>query len=202
MKKLRPFILGASLLGLGLQTAWAGFYVYQLPDGTRVVTDQPRDEKGYHLIRSSRDVENMGRLVASGYQMNTQIKDFRFEALIQETAARHEVDVKLVKAIIRAESYFDPNATSRVGASGLMQLMPATARQYGVTDIYSPPQNIEAGVRHLKYLLQRYPDNLAHAVAAYNAGEDAVDRYRGIPPYRETRNYVKKVLKFYARSGS
>ena len=198
MKKLSPFILGIGLLGLGIQTAWAGFYVYQLPDGTRVVTDQPRYEKGYHLIRSSRDVENMGRLVASGYQMNTKIKDFRFEALIQEAAARHEVDVHLVKAIIRAESYFDPNATSRVGASGLMQLMPATARQYGVTDLYSPPQNIEAGVRHLKYLLQRYPHDLSHAIAAYNAGENAVDRYQGIPPYRETRDYVKKVLKFYA----
>jgi soluble lytic murein transglycosylase-like protein len=198
MKKLCQFFLGLTALGFAIQPVMAGFYVYQLPDGSRVVTDQPRYEKKYKLIRSSAEVENLGRLAASGYQINTKIKDFRFEALIQQMAARYEVDVGLVKAIIRAESFFNPNATSRVGASGLMQLMPATARQYGVTDLYSPPQNIEAGVRHLKYLLKRYPDNLSHVVAAYNAGEDAVDRYQGIPPYRETRNYVKKVLKFYA----
>jgi len=195
--KLRPFILGLAVLGLGLQTAQAGFYVYQLPDGSRVVTDQPRYEKKYNLIRSSKEVENIGRVVASGYQKNTTIKDFRFEALIQEMASRYEVDVDLVKAIIRAESFFNPNATSRVGASGLMQLMPATAKQYGVTDLYSPSQNIEAGVRHLKYLLKRYPDSLSHALAAYNAGESAVDLHQGIPPYRETRTYVDKVLKFY-----
>ena len=106
------------------------------------------------------------------------------------------MDAALVKAVIRTESYFNPNATSRVGASGLMQLMPQTAAKYGVTDLYSPKQNIEAGVKHLKYLLQRYPDQLSHVLAAYNAGEHAVDKYNGIPPYQETQNYVKKVMRF------
>ncbi len=190
--------IGAGLLLLfGAQAAWAGYYVYQLPDGSRLVTDRPRHEKSFKLIKASRQVKEVGKVAAAGYSISPAVNYLRFESLIQETADRHDVDVALVKAVIRTESYFNPNATSRVGASGLMQLMPQTARRYGVTDLYSPRQNLDAGVRHLKYLLQRYSHQLHLALAAYNAGEEAVERYGGIPPYPETRDYVKKVLKFH-----
>ena len=185
------------LLFFGSPLAWAGYYVYQLPDGSRLVTDRPRHERSFKLIKASRKVEKVGRIAAAGYSISPAVNYLRFESLIHEAAEKHQVDVALVKAIIRTESYFNPNATSRVGASGLMQLMPQTARRYGVTDLYSPRQNIEAGVRHLKYLLQRYPRQLHLALAAYNAGEKAVERYQGIPPYPETREYVKKVLRFH-----
>lgn len=114
------------------------------------------------------------------------------DVLIDEAAAAHDVDADLVRAVIRVESGFRPRARSRKGAMGLMQLMPATARQYGVQDAYDPAQNIDAGVRHLRRLLDRYDVRLA--LAAYNAGEGTVDRYGGIPPYKETRQYVEKVL--------
>ena len=114
-------------------------------------------------------------------------------ALIGEISAVVGVDTKLVEALVEAESKFDPYAVSRRGAMGLMQLMPATAKHYQVKDVFDPRQNLEGGMRYLKFLLERY-DDTALALAAYNAGEDVVDRYRGIPPYRETRGYVARIL--------
>ncbi|UCE89086.1 MAG: lytic transglycosylase domain-containing protein [Pseudomonadota bacterium] len=124
------------------------------------------------------------------------VNALRFDSLIHETATRHRVDSALVMAVIHAESYFNPKATSHVGAAGLMQLMPLTAQAYGVNDRYNPRQNVDAGVRYLKDLMARYPGKLSFVLAAYNAGESAVDRYEGIPPYDETRDYVKKVLEY------
>ena len=116
------------------------------------------------------------------------------DALITEAAARHDVDPNLVRAVIKVESAYKPKARSHKGAMGLMQLMPATAREYGVRNAYDPAENINAGVKHLRMLLDRFDVRLA--VAAYNAGAGAVQRYGGIPPYRETRDYVRKVLGF------
>jgi soluble lytic murein transglycosylase-like protein len=124
------------------------------------------------------------------------------ERIIREAAQRHQVDPALVRAVIATESNFNPGAISRKGARGLMQLEPGTALQYGVTDAFNPRQNINAGVRHLRTLLDRYSGNLDLALAAYNAGQGAVDRHRGIPPFRETRNYVQKVQDAYFRPGS
>ena len=116
----------------------------------------------------------------------------RYSTIIDKLSAEHSVDARLVRAVIQVESAYQPDARSRKGAMGLMQLMPATARQYGITDPYDPAKNIEGGIKHLKSLLQRYPT--AIAVAAYNAGEGVVERYGGMPPYAETRSYVSRVL--------
>ncbi|HUG53603.1 MAG TPA: lytic transglycosylase domain-containing protein [Vicinamibacteria bacterium] len=118
--------------------------------------------------------------------------------LAAEAARRHRLDPELVRAVIAVESGFRPQAVSPKGAQGLMQLMPATARALGVTDPFDPAQNVEGGTRHLKALVERYGGDLERALAAYNAGEGAVARHRGIPPFRETRDYVRKVL---ARAG-
>jgi len=121
----------------------------------------------------------------------------RLEELVQSTAARHGVDANLVRAVIETESGGNPSAVSRKGAVGLMQLMPTTALELGVKNMYSAEQNLEAGVRYLHTLLDRYAGDLDKALAAYNAGAGAVDRAGGVPKYRETRDYVKKVTNSY-----
>jgi hypothetical protein len=118
--------------------------------------------------------------------------------LIHEAATRVGIDPVLVRAVIQVESAYQPRARSSKGAMGLMQLMPDTARRYAVRDPYDPTSNIEAGTRHLKMLLDRF--ELSLALAAYNAGEAAVERFRGIPPYRETQDYVRSVLRLAGRA--
>ena len=125
----------------------------------------------------------------------------RFTEEIKAIAARHGVSASLVESVIRVESAFNPSAISPKGAQGLMQLMPQTATSLGVRNAFDPKQNIEGGVRHLRYLIDRYPGNLPFAIAAYNAGEGAVDRYRGIPPYSETQEYVRRVLQLSGGGG-
>jgi soluble lytic murein transglycosylase-like protein len=122
----------------------------------------------------------------------------KFDQIIISAAKKHKIDPALIKAVIKAESNFNHQAISPVGAQGLMQLMPATASQLQVEDAFHPGKNIEGGVRYLSYLLHLYRGNLTLALAAYNAGEGAVTKYNNqVPPYRETQNYVKRVLSFY-----
>src|SRR5262245_22827700 len=119
-----------------------------------------------------------------------------FDQLIRESCQRYRVEFALVKAVIKAESAFDPLALSRAGAHGLMQLTPDTAALHGVTDIHDPRDNIDGGVRHLRLLLDRFRENLTLTLAAYNAGPEAVVRYNGVPPYEETQEYVQRVLQY------
>ena len=119
--------------------------------------------------------------------------DPRYDPIIERVAKEQGVDARLVRAVIQVESAYQPRAISPKGAVGLMQVMPATARQYGVRNPFNPASNIEAGIKHLRSLLQRLP--LPLALAAYNAGEAAVERFSGIPPYPETRNYVTSILR-------
>jgi hypothetical protein len=161
---------------------------YRLIDGDGVVhlTNAPTDPRyrGLPIVSGS----------STGWLRMSESSRSQYATEIREIASRHGVDPTLVESVIRAESAFNPTAVSRTGARGLMQLMPKTAVALGVRDSFNPRENIEGGVRHLRYLLDRYPGNVALAVAAYNAGEGAVDSYRGIPPYAETQQYVQRVL--------
>jgi len=126
----------------------------------------------------------------------------KIEVMIREVSARYNVDPALIRAVIETESNWNSKAISRKGALGLMQLVPGTARQLGVDNAFDPKQNLDGGVRYLHSLLERYNGDLDRALAAYNAGPGAVDRARGVPRYRETREYVQKVTDSYFRPGS
>ena len=138
----------------------------------------------------------------SGLVRGSQATPREVDDAIEQAARRHNVDANLVRALIRVESNFNPQAVSRKGAIGLMQLMPQTARQLNVTNPYDPVQNVDAGVRHLKKLLQDFGGNVKLSLAAYNAGEGAVQRSSGIPNYAETKSYVKRISALYANGDS
>jgi hypothetical protein len=143
----------------------------------RVVPDEPEPSKEYAFDGAAE-----------------MIREFAYSDLVVSLSKKHNMDWKMIAAVMAVESNFNPRAVSHKGAQGLMQLMPATARLYQVSDPYDPIQNLEAGILHLKMLVQRYQGKLDLALAAYNSGEKTVERYRGIPPFAETRAYVRKVL--------
>lgn len=126
-----------------------------------------------------------------------EVPETPYGSLIYQAARRHDLSPRLVAAVVRAESAFDHRAVSHKGARGLMQLMPATAERFGVqhSELFEPARNLEAGTRYLAWLVGRYGDDLPRILAAYNAGEGAVARYGGVPPYRETRSYIKRIYR-------
>jgi len=121
----------------------------------------------------------------------------KFDGWITRMGVKYRMDPALIKSVIRAESAWNPRAISRAGAKGLMQLMPGTAKQLKVDDPFNPYQNIEAGTRYLRLMLDRFGGDLVMALAGYNAGPGAVKKYKGVPPYKETRAYIKRVMKYY-----
>lgn len=131
------------------------------------------------------------------FQRGRPFTDREIDGAIEQAAARHNVDPNLVRAVIKVESNFNPNAVSRKGAMGLMQLMPQTARQLHVTNPFDPQQNVDAGVRHLKQLMESYGGDVRLSLAAYNAGSGAVARSAGVPRIAETRNYVRRITELY-----
>lgn len=133
----------------------------------------------------------------STYAPTTSIASSNYDEIIKRASEAYNVPEKLISSVIKQESNFDPSATSTAGASGLMQLMPGTAKYLGVKNIFDPEQNIMGGAKYLRQMLNQFDGNMETAVAAYNAGPGAVKKYDGIPPYKETQDYVKKVLHNY-----
>ncbi len=180
--------LFCGLLLLAAATAHAGGQIYTFVDSRGVThfSNIPNDPRYAPILRPRRDSEP-----------NPRVPQYvGYDGLILLTALEHGVSPALVKAVIAAESRFDTDAVSRKGAQGLMQLMPTTASKLGVADPFSADQNVRGGVRYLREMLDRYGD-MGRALAAYNAGPSAVDHYRGIPPYPETRAYVQRVMTYY-----
>ena len=195
---------GAFCLGfLPFHTPDAAADIYKRVDrfGTIHYTNVPVDKRFYRVV--IREMPSISAL--PGYRALPDLRiepsysraeSRAYDPIIAEAARRYGVEQALVKAVIKAESGFQPNAVSPKGARGLMQLMPGTALMHGVRNIHAPQDNIDGGVQHLRMLLDRYQNNVVLALAAYNAGEGWVDQYGGIPPFEETRNYVHRVLRF------
>ena len=175
----------------------ADIYKFVDTDGRVYYTDEPRHSLYKRIIRSNPKRLHYSNFNASKFRVFTGARKKQYMALINRAATRHQVDAKLVHAVIQTESAYNQDAISSKGAVGLMQLMPDTARRFGVTDINDPEQNVYGGTRYLRHLIDMFP-NLDLAVAAYNAGENAVIKYNNsIPPYPETQNYVRQVLALY-----
>ncbi len=175
-----------------------GIYKYVEKDGTVVYTNvPPKNGKAARKVegefRPAPALEAPSRITPRS-RMTLE----EFDAYIESAAIRYKMPPALVKAVMHAESAFDPNALSNVGASGLMQLMPGTAREMYVQDIFDPKDNIEGGVRYLRVLANEFDGDMVKMVAAYNAGPEAVRKYNGqVPPYPETQAYVRKVIALY-----
>lgn len=194
---LVPVASCAGLLLGGPPTATASdIYQYVQPDGTVVFTNVPNDPRFKHF--------RWGSILKNGVRprLSFKVPLQQLDGAIARSAKEHLLDPALLRAVIKAESEFDPIAISRAGARGLMQLMPTTALELDVRNPYDPEENIGAGARYLRHLLNRFNGDLPLALAAYNAGESRVARYQAIPPIPETRQYVRKVLRLYRQFSS
>lgn len=169
-----------------------------LPAQAHLIRYRSNDGRWYYsnLSASSRRSQPATRRATAAPPQPRRVRVLR---LIDEVARRHGIEPQLVQAIVKVESDFDPHAVSRAGAQGLMQLMPATAQRYRVADPFNPRANLMGGIRYLKDLFRRFPGDLRRVLAAYHAGEGAVQRYGGIPPYPSTRHYVKRVIAIYGK---
>jgi soluble lytic murein transglycosylase-like protein len=194
MRYVVAFFLFFCLLLISTPSS-AGIYRYIDERGVVHFTNCPRDPKFILYLRESK--EDVGEETRTA-SLSSYTKDSNnYDVLISELSQKYEVDSALIKAMIRAESGFNPLAVSRKGAKGLMQLMPETASRMKVSNVFNPKENIEGGVRYFKYLLSLFNNDLRLSLAAYNAGENLVAELRTIPPYRETVDYVRRVLNFY-----
>lgn len=214
LKKEARLLLAVALffnLSIQVQTASADTYVYKKSDGSTLLTDKRIKKSGYRLIKryktktkkrsSSRSRSSGLPVVACGHLSDQVIKKKTqpYIPSIRKYARLYDVEENFIKAIIRQESCFNPKAQSHAGAMGLMQLMPGTAKDLKVSNAWNTDQNIRGGVKYISEQLNRFNNNKKLALAAYNAGPGKVLKYNGIPPYKETRNYVKKIMTEYKR---
>lgn len=165
----------------------------QTPQGRRMYSNT---EEVYRLLPKSIDKKVNRQLLTSKDDGEPSPK---LKEMIHKVSEQQGVDPELVQAVAKVESNFNPYAISSRGALGVMQLIPETAKRFGVVNTFDPEQNIQGGVKFLRFLLEMFPDNLPHVLAAYNAGENAVVKYKGIPPYPETQDYVKRITKLYKK---
>ena len=177
-------LTGGCLLLAAMTAAQAEIYQYIDAKGTISLTNVPSDAR-------------YRRIDIAPNRLRSTISEQELAPMISRFSHQHQLHPALIRAVIKAESDFDPRAVSRAGAVGLMQLMPQTALRLEVRDMYDPEDNIGGGTKYLRQLLDRFRGNLPLALAAYNAGEHVVDRYRALPPIEETRQYVRKVLRYY-----
>ncbi|MBP2279254.1 soluble lytic murein transglycosylase-like protein [Psychrobacter sp. PL15] len=207
---LSPILLTAVALSTLSVTAQAGnMYIYKDKGGQVLLTNVSpsgnfdkftkkvkvtyyKDSNNYDSSSNGYNNDNYGNSSASKSGSRNSYDDY-----IRTSAERHGVDPGLMKAMMHTESSFNPNARSPVGAQGLMQLMPATARRFKVSNAWNPAENIEGSAKYIAWLMRRFNNNVEFAIAGYNAGEGNVDKYNGIPPFKETRNYVKSVMSRY-----
>ena len=190
-------LAGALCLAVGAPTAKADVWKFVDRDGVVHLSDRPMGPGSELLVRGKRRVNKSNSPRRQNALRHMKENEKRYTRLIDRVSRELSLDRNLVHAVVRVESAFDPGAVSRAGAVGLMQLMPATAKRYGVRDSRNPTQNVYAGVLHLRNLIQQFND-VVLALAAYNAGENAVVGYGyKVPPYPETQSYVRKVLAFY-----
>ncbi len=188
--------LAGTVLALSMAATAVNADIYSFTDenGVTHFTNVPSDARYQVLLRSAPETSQAGARISPAMLARSA----EFDAIIDAAAAQTAVEAALLRAVIVVESAFDADAVSIKGARGLMQLMPATAKAYGAVDINDPAQNVQAGARYLRDLIKRYQNDLELVLAAYNAGETAVERHGGrIPPFAETRRYVPRVLRVY-----
>lgn len=193
MRLILIIIAALAMYNLSGSEAFADFYAYTDDEGVVHFTNVPTSSKYKWVMREKKNysLEDSGAISTIRRDISS------FDNIIFNTSLRYGVDPTLVKAIVKAESDFDTRAVSHKGAKGLMQLMPETARLMGVKNIHDPEENVEGGIRYLSKLLKMFNFEIPLAVAAYNAGENAVLKYGNIPPFSETQNYVKKVMHYH-----
>lgn len=190
----RPFLAFLLLLTFASDALAEKVQVYRKEDGTLLFTNRPPSlvrEPGMRLLETR--VYGDDHYARKPGKLTAKRRD-AYDDIIASAARRWDVDFALVKAVVHAESAFDPEAVSRAGARGLMQLMPQTAAMLQVTDIHDPRDNINGGARYLRMMLDKFRGNVRNALAAYNAGPANVQKYGGIPPFAETKNYVARVV--------
>ena len=194
--KLLECIPALIMMGLCLaQPAWSDIYIYSAGDGTVSLSNVPENRHYAILPLAPQEATPAADIREPSLKLANKVQ---YDRIVAEIARAYGLDSALLHAVISVESRYSPTAVSRKGATGLMQLMPNTAKRYGVTDSFDPVQNIHGGARHLQYLLKMFNNDISLALAAYNAGEGSVIKYGNrIPPFPETTNYVPQVLGFY-----
>lgn len=189
---LLPATLGCIFLLSASTPLHADIYRYEDEEGIIHFTDAPTDRRFKIFMRDLRK----DRQLRTRLQITGRVNPAEYENIIRASADKYGVSAPLIKAVIQAESGYNPNAVSPKGASGLMQLMPGTARSLKVSNSFDPKDNVEGGVKYLRFLLDTFRGDVSLALAAYNAGLNKVARFGGIPPYAETRTYVNRVLSY------